>query len=45
MDGQETVTTPLERMPRQYGKKASRFLVVSALNVVFGQSLLVLTHS
>ena len=30
---------------RRYGKKASRFLIVSAFNVVFGQSLLVLTHS
>ena len=45
MDGRETVAPPLERLPRQYGKKASRFLVVSAFNVVFGQSLLVLTHS
>jgi putative flippase GtrA len=30
---------------REYGKKASRFLVVSGFNVLFGQSLLVLAHS
>jgi len=45
MDGRKTITPPTERMPHQYGKKASRFLVVSAFNVVLGQSLLVLTHS
>ena len=45
MDVQETVAPPLERILRRYGKKASRFLIVSAFNVVFGQSLLVLTHS
>jgi putative flippase GtrA len=33
------------RLGREYGKKASRFLVVSAFNVLFGQSLLVLAHS
>ena len=45
MDVQETVAPPLERILRRYGKKASRFLIVSAFNVLFGQSLLVLTHS
>ena len=42
---QETVAPPLERMLRWSGKKASRFLVVSAFNVVFGQILLVLAYS
>jgi putative flippase GtrA len=45
MDGRESVAPPLERMLRRYGKRASRFLVVSTFNVVFGQSLLVLAHS
>ena len=34
-----------EHLCRRYGKKASRFLVVSAFNAVFGQSLLVLAYS
>ena len=45
MDVQETVAPPLERVLRRYGKTASRFLIASAFNVVFGQTLLVLTHS
>lgn len=45
MDGRETVAPPLERLPRRYGKKVSRFLIVSACNLVFAQTLLVLTHS
>lgn len=45
MDGRETVASPLERMLQRYGKTASRFLVVSAFNVVFSQGLLVLTHA
>jgi putative flippase GtrA len=34
-----------ERVRRNYGRKVSRFLLVSAFNVVFGQSLLILAHS
>ncbi len=45
MDIRDTVASPLERVLRRYGRKASRFLIVSAFNVVFGQSLLVLAHS
>jgi len=45
MDVRPTITPPLERMFRRYGKTASRFLMVSAFNGVFGQSLLVLSHS
>ena len=45
MDSRDTGAPPLERMLRRYGKKARRFLVVSAFNVAFGQSLLVLAHS
>ena len=45
MDGRDTVIPPPERLSGRYGKKARRFLVVSAFNVVFGQSLLVLTYS
>ena len=45
MDGRDTVIPPLERLSGRYGKKARRFLVVSAFNVVFGQGLLVLTYS
>ncbi len=41
----ETAAPRLERILRRYGKKASRFLVVSAFNVAFGQSLLVLAYS
>ena len=37
--------SPMARLGREYGKKASRFLVVSAFNVLFGQSLLVMAHS
>jgi len=45
MDGEDTVAPPLERMLRWSGKKASRFLIVSAFNVAFGQGLLVLAYS
>ena len=45
MGVRETVAPLLERIRRRYGKTASRFLMVSAFNVVFGQSLLVLTHA
>jgi putative flippase GtrA len=45
MDALESSTPPLERIVRRYGKTASPFLIVSALNVVSGQSLLVLAHS
>ena len=45
MDGGDTVAPPLERMLRWSGKKASRFLIVSTFNVVFGQGLLVLAYS
>jgi putative flippase GtrA len=45
MEVRETIRPPLEHFRRQYGKKLSRFLIVSAFNVVFGQSLLVLAHS
>jgi putative flippase GtrA len=41
----ESSAPPLERIARRYGKTASRFLMVSAFNVIFGQSLLVLAHS
>ncbi len=34
----------LAQIQSAYGKKVGRFLVVSAFNVVFGQSLLVLAH-
>jgi len=37
--------SPLARLGREYGRKASRFLLVSAFNVLFGQGLLVLAHS
>jgi putative flippase GtrA len=37
--------SPGSRVAREYGKKARRFIVVSAFNVAFGQSLLVLAHS
>lgn len=36
---------PWGRLGREYGRKASRFLVVSAFNVLFGQSLLLLARS
>jgi putative flippase GtrA len=45
MDDRDTGAPPLERMLHRYGKKARRFLVVSAFNVAFGQSLLVLAYS
>jgi putative flippase GtrA len=45
MDVRETAAPPLERMLRWSGKKANRFLIVSAFNVVFGQGLLVLAYS
>ncbi len=45
MDVLETTAPPLERLLQRYGKKVSRFLMVSAFNVVFGQSLLVVAHS
>ncbi len=45
MDVRETVAPSLEGIRRRYGQKASRFLIVSAFNVVFGQSLLVLAYS
>jgi len=41
----ETVAPPLEGMRRWSRKKTNRFLIVSAFNVVFGQSLLVLAYS
>jgi len=45
MDGRKTVAPPLEHILRRYKKTASRFLIVSAFNVVFGQTLLILTHA
>ncbi|MBP1779028.1 MAG: hypothetical protein H6Q86_5039 [candidate division NC10 bacterium] len=45
MNVRDTVGPPMERILRRYGKTTSRFLLVSAFNVVFGQSLLVLTHA
>jgi putative flippase GtrA len=45
MSVRREVTQAPEQAPHGYGKKVSRFLVVSAFNVVFGQGLLVLTHS
>ena len=45
MKVRDTVGPPMERILRRYGKTTSRFLLVSAFNVVFGQSLLVLTHA
>ncbi len=35
----------MECVGNSYAKKVGRFLIVSAFNVVFGQSLLVLNHS
>ncbi len=45
MDRRETGTGALERFSRRYAKKGARFLAVSAFNVAFGQSLLVLAYS
>ncbi len=45
MEVWEIVLPSVECILRRYGRKVSRFLVVSAFNVLFGQSLLVLTHS
>jgi len=45
MDGGHTVAPPLECLLRWSGRRASRFLVVSTFNVVFGQGLLVLAYS
>lgn len=45
MDNLQTTGSLLKRMLQRYGKKIGRFLIVSAFNVVFGQSLLILAHS
>jgi putative flippase GtrA len=45
MDNQAIKPALSEPIRGRYGRKASRFLLVSAFNVVFGQSLLVLSHS
>ncbi len=45
MEVREIIRPRLEYFLRRHRKKASRFLVVTAFNVVFGQGLLVLTHS
>jgi putative flippase GtrA len=41
----ETVASTAEYLRPNYGKKVGRFLIVSAFNVAFGQSLLILAHS
>lgn len=45
MDVRTGVAPPLKRVGNSYVKKVGRFLIVSAFNVVFGQSLLVLNHA
>jgi putative flippase GtrA len=45
MDVPETAAPAQGSIRNRYGKKVSRFLVVSAFNVAFGQSLLILAHS
>ena len=45
MDRRTTAVPSVEHIGNNYAKKVGRFLVVSAFNVVFGQSLLVLNHS
>lgn len=45
MEHQATDVSATGRAGHSYARKVSRFLVVSAFNVVFGQSLLVVNHS
>lgn len=45
MESREATASSVEHVGSSYAKKVGRFLIVSAFNVVFGQSLLVLNHS
>jgi len=45
LESRETTAQSPKHVGGSYAKKVGRFLIVSAFNVVFGQSLLVLNHS
>lgn len=45
LESQKTTAPPVTHVGKNYVKKVSRFLIVSAFNVAVGQSVLILAHS